>query len=140
MYDDFTELENALKQLKPREPSEFCLARIGLGLKKRSGILFFRRWTVWAGGAVAVLGLLVALVWTREPLSEGPARETAVTEAGAVESEVVPLEVEQAPDGRFYRPKRMDHPDTTGNKPLDSETSTVKEIPEEEQLLPVDVI
>mgnify|MGYP000961121781 CR=1 FL=1 len=144
MYDDFSETEAVLRKLKPKSPSEFCLARVELGMSESpSGLL--RRWPVWGSGAAALLAMALVFAWDGR---SSPSENTLVgagllpPESGSsrILSGVEPLEVRQASDGRFFRPYRMRYLNPQDDASEDG-TEQAKLVSEEEmQFVPVEVI
>ena len=131
MYDDISAVEAELRRLKPKNPSEFCLARIEMRMRERPAG-FLRRWLAWGGcGVVALLAAVLVFSWEKEFVQEEHALTGAVVhpeERGLVRtfSGVEPLEVQQAPDGRFFRHYRMRYLNSTQSDASKAGVSLVK--------------
>ena len=80
MNNDLVDIENALRRLTPRAPSEFCVARIAATLDAPARILPFRRMFAWSAALAAAAAVAaVALI-----LSHGTTGEHGQAQTGTV--------------------------------------------------------
>ncbi|MDR2845003.1 MAG: hypothetical protein LBV28_02800 [Puniceicoccales bacterium] len=61
MQDNFTDIENALRRLTPRAPSEFCTARIAAALDVPAATARGTRILMWSAGFAAACAAIVAI-------------------------------------------------------------------------------
>lgn len=147
MQNEFSDIEAALSRLQPKVPSEFCRARISQALEEAS-LVRHKRWLHWLGAAAAVAGIgcvfVLGFQGSENPsqvIVEEPISENSAPAAKLIVSDVEPLEIQQAPDGRFFRPYRVRYLQTTNAEAGEHGTTLLKSVPSEEiQFVPVDII
>ncbi|MDR2863884.1 MAG: hypothetical protein LBV54_08475 [Puniceicoccales bacterium] len=161
MDNDLADMENALRRLKPRPPSEFCQARIAAALDVPAATARGSRILVWSAGFAAACAAIVALnstpfrpaadtaplpgihdaitaapvspVATADPQTQAPETTHPDTAEQRALSSIEPLELRQTPDGRFFQPYRVRYLNTV-KMPAAGSTGQprVKSIPAEE--------
>ncbi len=170
MEHDLQETENALRRLKPRAPSDECLARIAreLDAKPAKKRIIFPILLSFGAASVAACLALVALtpdtpVMPAVLSPENPETIAASNSAPALPSipfsesrragnaeirrtlsVIEPLEIRRSGDGRFFRPYRVGYVETE-QWPNAGESGNgatlIKSTPTEEvRFVPVDLI
>ncbi|MDR2429772.1 MAG: hypothetical protein LBD14_02540 [Puniceicoccales bacterium] len=119
MHDDPTHIEDALRRLAPRPPSEFCKARIAVALDATANARARRLIFLSTSLAAAAAACIAVIVTTSLRENRGAGAGTAPSTALAVSttpppgnerralSSIEPLEIRRAPDGRYFQPYRV---------------------------------
>lgn len=163
MHNEFQDIENALRSLTPRAPSDFCRARIDAEIDAgtRDKIVpFARRGIFYFAGTAAAACLALVFIFPKNDSAptntpavasaiHAPAntlqlaenRTSSGTNVHRTLSSIEPLDIRQSQDGRYFRPIRVQYVDTQEWPNAGAGATLIKSTPAEEvRFVPVDVI